>query len=76
MDKLKTVKNFPNRVVAEQAKALLENEAQIGSIIQSIDVGLTGMGGGANFPQGADLKVREEDYEKAHMLLYSMFDGI
>ena len=75
MAKLKLVKNFPNRAVAEQAQALLATEANIESIIQSIDFGITGTGG-ASFPQGADLLVEESNYERAYRLLYDMFNGI
>lgn len=75
MEKLKLVKNFPNRIAAEQAQAFLRKEANIESIIQSIDFGFTGTGG-ASFPQGADLLVDESNYETAHILLQGMFDGI
>lgn len=53
--KMVKVKNFPNRIIAEQAQQSLEAEG-IPSIIQSPDVGIFGTGG-VSFLPGADLYV-------------------
>ncbi|MBN1349665.1 hypothetical protein JXJ21_09665 [candidate division KSB1 bacterium] len=71
MSKLKLVKNFPNRVAAEQAQAFLQSEAEIQSIVQSHDFGISGA-----MPRGADVLVEEENFERAFELLVGMFDGI
>ena len=62
---LALVKNFTNRMYAEQAQHLLEREG-IQSIIQSPDIGLLGTGG---LFLGADLLVAQDDVAKAQQIL-------
>jgi hypothetical protein len=69
------VKNFPDRIFAEQAQQTLEREG-IPSILQSPDIGFLGAGGSSSLPQGVDLLVSEEFAEKAHEILTALFDGI
>lgn len=69
------IKNFPNRMFAEQAQQCLEQE-EIPSVIQSPDAGILGAGGVCDLPQGADLYVTEECAEEARQMLFSLFDGI
>jgi hypothetical protein len=71
---LSKVKNFPNRMFAEQAQQILEREG-IPSVILSPDVGITGTSG-AVIPQGVDLYVPEELAEKARQLVWALFNGI
>ena len=68
------IKNFPSRMMAEQAQQNLEQEG-IPSVIQSPDMGLVGTGG-SGLPQGADLYVPEEFKEEALPLILSLFDGL
>jgi hypothetical protein len=69
------VKNFPDRIFAEQAQQTLEREG-IPSILQSPDIGILGAGGSSSLPQGVDLFVSEEFAEKAREILTALFDGI
>jgi hypothetical protein len=69
------VKNFPDRIFAEQAQQTLEREG-IPSILQSPDIGILGAGGSSTLPQGVDLFVSEEFAEKAREILTALFDGI
>jgi hypothetical protein len=69
------VKNFPDRIFAEQAQQILEKEG-IPSILQSPDIGILGAGGSSSLPQGVDLFVSEEFAEKAREILTALFDGI
>jgi hypothetical protein len=69
------VKNFPDRIFAEQAQQTLEREG-IPSILQSPDIGILGAGGSSSLPQGVDLFVSEEFAEKARAILTALFDGI
>jgi hypothetical protein len=69
------VKNFPDRIFAEQAQQTLEKEG-IPSILQSPDIGILGAGGSSSLPQGVDLFVSEEFAEKAREILTALFDGI
>lgn len=68
------IKNFPNRVFAEQAQQSLEAEG-IPSMLQSSDIGMFGPGIGTT-PQGVDLYVPEQFAEKALKILTALFDGI
>ena len=65
------VKNFPRRMFAEMAGEALEKEG-IPSWIQSPDIGILGVRGGA-VPQGADLHVKDEHAERARELLSALF---
>jgi len=69
------VKNFPDRIFAEQAQQTLEGEG-IPSMLQSPDIGMLGSGGSSTLPQGVDLLVPEEFAEKAYQILTVLFDGI
>ena len=69
------VKNFPNRIFAEQAQQSLEKEG-IPSMLQSSDIGILGAGSDGSLPQGVDLYVPEEFAEKALQMLTAIFDGI
>jgi hypothetical protein len=69
------VKNFPDRIFAEQAQQTLEREG-IPSMLQSPDIGILGAGGSSSLPQGVDLFVSEEFAEKARQILTALFDGI
>jgi len=69
------VKNFPDRVFAEQAQQRLEREG-IACVLQSPDIGILGAGASSSLPQGVDLLVSEEFAEKAHDILEALFDGI
>ena len=69
------VKNFPNRIFAEQAQQSLESEG-IPSMLQSPDIGILGAGGSSSLPQGVDLYVDEEHAEKAQQILTALFDSI
>jgi hypothetical protein len=70
------IKNFPSRMMAEEAQQNLEQEG-IPSLIQSPDMGIIGGGGGASgLPQGADLYVPEERKEEALPLILSIFNGL
>ncbi|MEW6275768.1 MAG: hypothetical protein AB1556_11775 [Bacillota bacterium] len=68
------LKNFPNRVFAEQAQQILVNEG-IPSIINCPDFGIIGAGG-SSIPQGADLCVDEEHLERAYDIINTFFDNI
>jgi hypothetical protein len=72
--KLIVIKNFPIRLLAEQAKQSLEVEG-ISSLIQSSDVGILGLGS-VGLPSGVDLYCHEEHAERAKEILLSLFDGI
>ncbi len=74
MEKIKFVKNFPNRAFAEQAKDILA-QRNIGCVLKTPDIGILGNASSATF-NGVDLYVEEEDYEKAVLLLNALFDGI
>lgn len=74
MDNLINAKNFPGRVLAEQAQDILQKEG-IYSIIQGDDVGLFGAGLPASV-QGVNLMVKKEDHEKAKELLEALYNGI
>lgn len=69
------VKNFPNRMYAERARQSLDVE-NIPSIIQSVDTGILGAGGAAGLPQGADLYVPREFFQRALEILNDLFDGV
>ena len=69
------IKNFPNRIFAEQAQQSLESEG-IPSMLQSPDIGILGAGGSSSLPQGVDLYVDEEHSEKAQQILTALFDSI
>jgi hypothetical protein len=69
------IKNFPSRMMAEEAQQNLDREG-IPSLIQSPDMGIIGPGGGSGLPQGADLYVPEERKEEALLLVLSLFDGL
>lgn len=72
--RLKKVKNFPSRMIAEQAQDYLRLNG-IEGIIQSPDVGIFGASG-STLPQGADLYVLECDYEPAYNLIFNTYNGI
>jgi hypothetical protein len=71
------VKNFPNRLYAEQAEQLLKEE-DIPSVRKAPDYGVSGSGSGifVGASQGVDLYVPEEFFEKASGLIASFFGGI
>ncbi len=69
------VKNFPNRIFAEQAQQSLDKEG-IPSMLQSPDMGILGAGSSGSLPQGVDLYVDEEYAEKAQQILTTLFDSI
>ncbi|MDY6842794.1 MAG: DUF2007 domain-containing protein [Thermodesulfobacteriota bacterium] len=71
---MREVKNFPNRIWAEQARDLLEKEG-VFSVICGDDIGILGTTGGA-VPMGVSLRVQEEDYERASHLISALYDGI
>ena len=73
--KMVRVKNFPNRMFAEQAQQSLESK-DIPSILQSPDIGILGAGSNGSLPQGVDLYVPEEFAEEALKILTALFDGI
>jgi hypothetical protein len=73
--KLLKIKNFPNRMFAEQARQTLEHEGIV-AVIQSPDVGVLGAGAAAGLPQGADVYVHEEDAQRAADILSALYDGI
>ncbi|MCI0553641.1 MAG: DUF2007 domain-containing protein [Anaerolineae bacterium] len=72
--KLVKVKNFPDRMTAEQAQQRLKDEG-IECLIQSSTVGITGSFG-AVLPQGADLYVGEDEEEKAREILEEFFGEV
>jgi hypothetical protein len=63
------VKNFPNRALAEAGLACLQAH-DIEAILQGSDIAGTAM------PQGFDLYVQAEDFDTAHELLETLYDGI
>ena len=69
------IKNFPNRVFAEQAQQSLEKEG-IPSLLQSPDIGILGAGASSSLPQGVDLYVPEEFAEEALKILTALYNGI
>ena len=75
--KMVVVKNFPNRMYAEQAKQSLEAEG-IQSLIQSQFTGMVGLDSTGTLPTsaGVDLCVSEEFAKKAKEILTALFDGI
>ncbi|MGH2567696.1 MAG: putative signal transducing protein [Bacteroidota bacterium] len=72
--KLVKVKNFADRMTAEQAQQRLKEEG-IECLIQSSTVGMLGSFG-AVLPQGADIYVREEEAEKTRKILDDLFGNI
>ena len=72
--KLIKIKNFPDRLTADQAQQRLKEEG-IESVIQSLDVGVIGSFGGA-LPQGADIYVREEEAERARNIMKEFFGEV
>ncbi len=74
MSRIVLIKNFPNRVFAEQAKEILERH-QIGCVLKSPDVGILGTTS-SGMAQGVDLYVEEKDQEKTYELLNALYDGI
>jgi len=72
--KLVKVKNFPDRMTAEQAQMRLKEEG-IECLIQSSTVGMTGSFG-AVLPQGADLYVEEDVVDKARTVLEDLFGEV
>lgn len=68
------IKNFPNRLFAEQAAQSLE-QAGIPCVITTKDYGITGSGSNMNL-EGVDLHVDEEDAEEAREMLSALYDGI
>lgn len=73
-ENLVEVKNFPGRLLAEQARDILEKEG-IESLLRGEDVGMFGPEVPFS-PQGVSLLVLEKDYEYAKELMESLFDGI
>ncbi|MGA2625419.1 MAG: DUF2007 domain-containing protein [Bacteroidota bacterium] len=72
--KMVLVKNFPNRLLAEQARESLELE-DIPSLVQASDTGIVGLGS-ISLPEGVDLYVPEEFAVRASEILQSIFNGI
>jgi len=70
----KEVKNFPGRMLAEQAKEILEREGIV-AVIQGDDVGIFGPGV-ASTVRGVSLYVPEKDCERARELIEALYDGI
>ncbi len=73
-EELKKIKNFPSRVMAEEAKQILENQG-IYSIIQSADFGILGSSS-IGLPQGADLFVPENRALEAENIIFALFGNI
>lgn len=74
MSRLIKVKNFPDRIFAEQARDILNNN-QITCVLKSPDVGVLGAAA-ATVTHGVDLYVYEEDEKKVYDLLNALFNGI
>ncbi|APF19264.1 putative signal transducing protein [Caldithrix abyssi] len=74
MERLKFLKNFPNRPFAEQAREILESN-NIGCVLKSPDVGILG-GASSSTLNGVDLYVDQDDFEKARTLIDALYDGI
>ena len=72
--RLVKVKNFPNRMFAEQAQETLIGEG-IPSLLQSPDAGIIGPGS-ASILEGVDLYTDEEHAVEARALLDELFDGM
>jgi hypothetical protein len=72
--KLTKVKNFADRMTAEQAQLRLREQG-IECLIQSISPGVIGTFGGT-LPQGADLYVREDQAENARRILADLFGDV
>ncbi|MBD3226214.1 MAG: hypothetical protein GF313_15915 [Caldithrix sp.] len=68
------IKNFPNRMFAEQARQILD-ENGINAILKSADVGILGTTTSA-IAQGVDLYVEEDQAQRAWDLLHALYDGI
>ncbi len=71
---LAKIKNFPDRMTAEQAQQRLKQE-NIESLIQSPEVGMFGSFG-VGTPAGVDLYVREEQEEQARKILQDLFGEV
>lgn len=72
--KLVKVKNFPDRMSAEQAQLRLKEEG-IESLIQSQAVGMFGSFG-VGTPVGVDLYVREEQEQQARTVLDDLIGDV
>jgi hypothetical protein len=72
--KLIKVKNFPDRMTAEQAQLRLKEEG-IESLIQSQAVGMFGSFG-VGTPVGVDLYVREEQEKEARKVLDDLIGDV
>ena len=68
------VKNFPNRLLAEQAKLALDSKG-IPSFIQTSDTGIIGLVS-LSLLSGVDLYVSSEHAQEAARILNFVFDGI
>ena len=68
------IRNFPNRMYAEQAKEILEQQ-DIPSLIQSQYTGMVGMDstGTMEASSGVDLYVSEESVSRAKEILDAYF---
>ncbi len=74
MEKVVLIKNFPNRLFAEQAKEVLDNN-QIYCVLKSVDVGILGTST-SSLNQGVNLYVEEHNAQKALDLLNALYNGI
>jgi hypothetical protein len=72
--KLVKVKNFPNRMTAEQAQLRLKEQG-IECLIQSQAVGMFGSFG-LSAPVGVDLYVREEQEKEARKVLDDLIGDV
>jgi len=68
------IKNFPNRLFADQAKAILA-ENSISCVLKSADIGILGTAS-SGAVQGVNLYVPEKDRQKAYELLNALYNGI
>ena len=74
MSKIILIKNFPNRIFAEQAKEILERN-EISAVLKSADVGILGTAS-SSLNIGVNLYVEEEEAERAAELIDALYDGI
>lgn len=74
MNNIILVKNFPNRIFAEQAKEILDRNA-IPCVLKSPDVGILGTAS-SSLSIGVNLYVEQGFETKARELIDALYDGI